>query len=163
MHSKIRCSSLYVVRYEPRDHLVVRLGDPGFPNVYTKADLPWIPVEYYTNFNKVRNDIKADIWAFATTIWEIFSHGKTPPLLYMTKNHKLPKPKGCNDNIYEIMLAGWSIEAHNRISPQLIFPKLIFVREKYIHPYQTISPIELSVNGSHRSMESYDTGINYYY
>lgn len=37
MHGKIRCGSLHVVKFNGTS-LVVRLGDPGFRNSYTKAE-----------------------------------------------------------------------------------------------------------------------------
>lgn len=41
--------------------------------------LHWIPPEYHSNSNNARETIKADVWAFATTLWEIFSYGASPP------------------------------------------------------------------------------------
>lgn len=45
--------------------------------------LPWIPFEYHSNPNRARTDFKAEIWAYATTIWEIFSRGEMPLLQYV--------------------------------------------------------------------------------
>lgn len=40
--------------------------------------LPWIPIEYHTSMQLAASDFKADIFAYATTIWEIFSKGIKP-------------------------------------------------------------------------------------
>lgn len=42
--------------------------------------LPWIPFEYHNNLEQAKLDFKAEIWAYATTIWEIFSNGRAPTL-----------------------------------------------------------------------------------
>lgn len=39
---------------------------------------PWIPFEYHNNMDAARNDYKAEMWAYATTLWEIFSGGHIP-------------------------------------------------------------------------------------
>lgn len=40
--------------------------------------IPWIPVEYISQLAQAKEDYKAEIWAFSTTLWEIFSHGIKP-------------------------------------------------------------------------------------
>lgn len=40
--------------------------------------IPWIATEYLGDMLKVTTDINADVWAFCTTMWEIFSHGMKP-------------------------------------------------------------------------------------
>lgn len=49
--------------------------------VFHLADFsePWIPVE---NCRKLENptDLKSDLFAYATTLWEIFSRGRVPIL-----------------------------------------------------------------------------------
>lgn len=36
----------------------------------------WIPVECYTNLDYAKRSTAADVWAFATTLWEIFTFGE---------------------------------------------------------------------------------------
>lgn len=38
VHGRIRCSSLFVIRYKAPDMLLVRLGDPGFQKAYTENE-----------------------------------------------------------------------------------------------------------------------------
>lgn len=40
--------------------------------------LPWIPYEYHKNLERAKIDYKTDIWAYATTLWQIFSRGRSP-------------------------------------------------------------------------------------
>lgn len=40
--------------------------------------LPWIPFEYHNCMEQAKYDFKAEVWAYSTTIWEIFSRGRTP-------------------------------------------------------------------------------------
>lgn len=37
--------------------------------------LPWIPPEFYSDLESAKKSSQADIWALATTMWEIFSKG----------------------------------------------------------------------------------------
>jgi hypothetical protein len=39
----------------------------------------WIPTECYSNFDHARGSVAADVWAFGTTLWEIFAYGECPP------------------------------------------------------------------------------------
>lgn len=38
IHGRIRCASVYVIRYEVPNMLLVRLGDPGFQKTYTQNE-----------------------------------------------------------------------------------------------------------------------------
>lgn len=39
----------------------------------------WIPTECYSNFDFAHGSVAADVWAFGTTLWEIFAYGECPP------------------------------------------------------------------------------------
>lgn len=39
------------------------------------CSIPWIPPEFYTDLASAKKSLQADIWALATTMWEIFSKG----------------------------------------------------------------------------------------
>lgn len=36
----------------------------------------WIPIECYTNLEFAKRSTAADVWAFSTTLWEIFMFGE---------------------------------------------------------------------------------------
>jgi len=43
------------------------------------CSIHWIPTEFYSNFDFARGSVAADVWAFGTTLWEIFAYGECPP------------------------------------------------------------------------------------
>ncbi|XP_037047669.1 tyrosine-protein kinase hopscotch isoform X3 [Bradysia coprophila] len=154
IHGKIRCSSLHVVQFNGTS-LVVRLGDPGFHHSYTKADFPWIPVEYYATPQRVTTDFKAEIFSYATTVWEIFSKGVKPPLQNsLASRRRLPQPKSCPIDIYEIMLSGWDVPERRFSSPQHVFSTLISTRERNQKVYERIEPLILNGERDHVSTSS---------
>lgn len=84
-----------------------------------------------------RKNLKADIWAYATTLWEIFSRGAVvniaDPKTFFLRGDRPIKPEECStiSVIYEIMLRGWDADPDRRFSPQSIFSKLLTAR-KYL-------------------------------
>ena len=70
-----------------------------------------------------RFSIKSDVWSFGVTISEVLTKGAMP-YPGMKKNHqvlealeggyRMPKPEGCPDAIYQIMLRCWSREPADR-------------------------------------------------
>ncbi|KAH7966577.1 hypothetical protein HPB49_017871 [Dermacentor silvarum] len=76
VHGKIRCRNILVSQHEA-NAFYVKLSDPGLL-VYMNEDIHWIPPEFYNNLNMAKSSIKADTWAFGTTLWEIFSYGEPP-------------------------------------------------------------------------------------
>ena len=38
----------------------------------------WVPVEYFDQLQSAAYSPAADVWAYGTTLWEIFSYGQTP-------------------------------------------------------------------------------------
>lgn len=92
--------------------------------------LPWIPFEYHQNMELAKLDFMAEIWAYATTLWEIFSHGRPPTLKeYYASKRRLQRPRDCPEDMYEIMKEGWQETPDRRFSPQAVFSKLIIARE----------------------------------
>ncbi|XP_067640532.1 tyrosine-protein kinase hopscotch [Eurosta solidaginis] len=156
-HGFIRCSNLFVTKFEQKSNLIkAKIGDPGLRRTYTYEDLPWIPQELYNNLNSVHGDPYADVWAFATTTWEIFAYGK-PPLeelncvgkpnkvaekLQMNRSQTggiLPKPsENCPEAIYYTMLDGWNLDATKRFRSQEIFARICAINEKLISNYESV-------------------------
>lgn len=125
--------------------LETKLGDPGIDRPYTKEDMPFIPVEYLKDPEKAKTDIKADLWAYATTMYEIFSRGKKitwseqkskelhrhkvyePPQEF----HSYPDAK----DLYDIMLEGWGQDPDARFSFQSVLSRLNFVYDRLVGNY----------------------------
>lgn len=38
----------------------------------------WMPVEFFADMSLAKRSVVGDIWAFATTLWEVFSYGQSP-------------------------------------------------------------------------------------
>ena len=47
---------------------------------YYYFSVHWIPPECYYDFKLAKTIPSADVWAFGTTLWEIFSFGATPDM-----------------------------------------------------------------------------------
>lgn len=135
MHGRIRCSTLEVTKYSQDRELIVKLGDPGIPTDYNINDVPWIPIEHYENLNESRKNLKADIWAYATTLWEIFSRGTSPLAVlnhgdimsHFRTGNRLSKPLECNvlPAIHSLMTLGWDNDPDRRPQPQIICATLV--------------------------------------
>jgi len=41
--------------------------------------LYWIPTEFYNSIELARKSPQADIWAFSSTLWELFNYGIVLP------------------------------------------------------------------------------------
>ncbi|XP_050332636.1 tyrosine-protein kinase hopscotch [Bactrocera neohumeralis] len=158
-HGSIRCSNMYVTKFDPRSHIIeTKIGDPGLRRSYSNEDLPWIPQEYYNNLKGVHGDMYVDAWAFATTLWEIFSYGKSPleelnctgnpkkiaEKLQMNRSKRdggiLPKPtENLDDSIYCIMLDGWQSDAHKRFNYIKIFAIINGFKERRTVNYESVN------------------------
>lgn len=135
VHGRIRCSTLQVMHFEPNSQLVVKLGDPGLPLDITTQDVPWIPIEDYDDLSHSRKNLKGDIWAYATTLWEIFSRGAQlnlqNPVQFFRDGERPPKPADCAmlPGIHDLMIRGWDEDPDKRFSPQKIFSRLLEASE----------------------------------
>lgn len=169
VHSMIRCSTIHVVTWN-EDRLVVRLGDPGINNTFTEADQPWIPVEYHGpgRLKMSKLDLKTDIWAYCTTLWQIFSSGRKPnkDCFSRSETSVLPKPHECPDKLYAIMRKGWDRDPEKRFEPQSLFTWLYHIRQEFEHYYQPMAPravavarnVNSNVDSSHRNGDSTSLG-----
>lgn len=139
VHGRIRCSTLQVMYFKPNSEFVVKLGDPGLPTEFSERDVPWIAIENYDNLSACRKNLKSDIWAYATTIWEIFSRGAPinlpDPVQFFKSGERLPRPAECAmlpdvlSSIYGLMLLGWDEDPDRRFSSQKIFSRLLDASE----------------------------------
>lgn len=119
------------MEFVPGEKLIVKLGDPGLPMEYTDQDVPWIAIEDYKDLSASRKNLKSDIWAYATTMWEIFSRGAVlnphDPKQFFMSGNRPPKPKECAmlPGIHDLMLTGWDVDPERRFSPQRIFSRIL--------------------------------------
>ncbi|XP_063698836.1 tyrosine-protein kinase hopscotch isoform X2 [Culicoides brevitarsis] len=145
VHGRIRCCNVFVKSYDKNSSLIVKLGDPGLPRLYDISDMPWIPVEHYQNLEKAKTDVKTDVWAFATTIWEIFSHGADinipNPVQFFANGSRLSPPEECRDRkeIWDIMKEGWDEDPDKRFSTQFVLSRLTIARNRIDSNYSEIN------------------------
>ncbi|KAG1679050.1 Tyrosine-protein kinase JAK2 [Nymphon striatum] len=121
-HGKIRCRNIFVNRFNNKE-LKVKLGLPGMSE-YTREEIHWIPPEYHDNLNAAKGCFGTDIWAFGTTIWEIFSFGEHPVSINAEEiganrsfDNFLDFPSECNDAVSDLIKNCWNIEADFRPKP----------------------------------------------
>lgn len=132
-----------MTNFVPNGQLVIKLGDPGLPIEFTVHDIPWIAIEDYGDLSASRKNLKGDIWAYATTLWEIFSRGAplnmANPMQFFTSGDRPSKPLDCAmlPGIYDLMMRGWDIDPDKRFSPQKIFSRLLDASE--LKKYDNIS------------------------
>ncbi|XP_075155140.1 tyrosine-protein kinase hopscotch [Haematobia irritans] len=138
IHAYIRCSNLYVTKFDTTTQLLeAKLSDPGFPRDYRPDEIPWIPFEYHNNLNAAKKDPDVDVWAFATTVWEIFSRGKpvgnvTTPMLrqnYRRDGSILRIPDNCPQEMAEIMMDGWNTDPEKTFNHMRIIEHLSCIKE----------------------------------
>ncbi|XP_069675687.1 tyrosine-protein kinase hopscotch [Periplaneta americana] len=184
IHGNIRCRKLLVAAHDDNTFLV-RLADPGLHS-FNSSDIHWVPTECYPNFDFARGSIAADVWAFGTTMWEIFSYGECPPestsissmKKYYQSGKKLPLPSGCPVDIYRLMLECWDLDPYRRKKPQAIMRDINQIlyqvfNSRRVHSYATAfsrvfrglgNSTENSVTDSNASMFSgvtEDTYVDY--
>lgn len=68
-HNNIRCHSLLVSRHQDKQFLV-KLSEPGDP-VLDETSVHWIPMEHHSHPPTSKHDPSTDVWAFATTAWQV--------------------------------------------------------------------------------------------
>ncbi|XP_067002399.1 tyrosine-protein kinase hopscotch [Anabrus simplex] len=152
VHGKIRCHKLLVAAHNENSFLV-RLGDPGL-HKYSTYDIHWIPVECHFNFDTARSSVAADVWAFGTTLWEIFARGEPLPdritnlealRKFYQSGRRLPRPRGCTTDIYKLMEECWDRDLHQRKKPQAIMRDINQIlyqvfNSRRAHSYATAFP-----------------------
>jgi len=73
--------------------------------------------------NRVSNiSFHSDVWAFGILMWEVFSNGERPYAAFddadivpeLARGQRLPRPAGCPEPIFNLMVACWSQSPSNR-------------------------------------------------
>ncbi|XP_017023104.1 tyrosine-protein kinase hopscotch [Drosophila kikkawai] len=144
IHNYIRCSNLYVTKYDPGSGgrepvLDAKISDPGYPRPYRESDSPWIPTKYYRNLQAAKKDLATQLWAFATTTYEIFTRCRKD-LRQLTQadlqrqrlldGNILPllDPDICPPPIFETIMDGWSEDPTKRFKHHDIFSRLVSIK-----------------------------------
>lgn len=104
----------------------------------TKFPIKWAPPEVlcYTRFSS-----KSDVWAYGVLIYEIFTCGKVPygratnaEVVHQVQvGQRLERPRGCPQDVYEVMKNCWETEPDERPSFRMLkfhLERLIEARER---------------------------------
>ena len=111
------------------DHMICKVADFGLARIidedvyeaHTGAKFPikWTAPEaaLYNRFT-----IKSDVWSFGIVIYEIITYGRFPypgmtnaqVLEALQQGYRMPRPMGCPDKLYDVMLDCWKEEPASR-------------------------------------------------
>lgn len=126
VHGKIRCKNLFVNQHD-ENAFTIKLGDPGLHHTYSSNEVHWIPIECYSKLELTKRSPAADVWAFATTLWEIFTFAECSPpgdhtqaMKFYRNGQRLPQPPKCPNDVYQVMLECWDVDQYKRKKPQAI-------------------------------------------
>ena len=108
VHGSIRCHNLLVSAYTPST-LKVKLSDP-LSNWSREA--PWIAPEEQPDAVATA---AGDVWAFGTTLWEIFCYGRKPAFPDVGD---LVCPFGCPEEVWKLIHGCWETLPEGRKQPQ---------------------------------------------
>ncbi|XP_060536177.1 uncharacterized protein LOC132708084 [Cylas formicarius] len=157
VHGKIRCRKLMVSSHD-ENSFTVKLTDPGVHTSYEPSEVHWIPVEYHgRNLEHFKKTTAADVWALATTLYEIFTYGADIKISLSANyqpdyeqtirwyaSRRLQRPPDCPNEIYTLMLECWEADPHRRKQPQAIsrdINQLLYqvYNSRKNHSYATVS------------------------
>lgn len=121
---------------------------------------------------------RTDIWAYATTLWQMFNRGYVPTsrevkstfdfkpncftiflssFQYNMWKMRLPPPPDCPRDVYELMIESWDVAPDRRVAPQMIFAKLTAARAMAGHAYTAVKTKTNFSNGSVISTQTDET------
>ena len=171
VHGFIHCGNVYVAEHQS-NVFRVKLGDPGIFTEYGIEHVHWLPIEMLVVDRPSRQhcNSKSDVWALATTYWQIFSKGQSPMQEldpeearreYLLGN-RLPRPgklKFSLGPIYEIMRECWNPRVDMRKEPQAIMRDMNHIlykvfNSKRVNAYMTIDDGDNSSNSNTITIEN---------
>ncbi|KAH1006252.1 hypothetical protein HUJ05_007002 [Dendroctonus ponderosae] len=112
IHGRVRCRKLMVYQHNEKG-FIVKLTDGGVNTPHVDEDIHWTAPECY--ITKDRRSPEADIWALATTFYEIFAWGEPIPthraaselMKWYENGNRLSKPIDCPEEVYNLMIQAW--------------------------------------------------------
>lgn len=119
IHGKLRCHNIFVSKARP---IEIKVADPlGTYNI--REDQAFIPPEVFGRSDKTCfsvYDSGIDVWAFGTTLWQVFSNGRRPaPGCFANKD--LLRPKDCWRRMWDIIESCWVLDPGRRATPQTLY------------------------------------------
>ena len=155
IHGNIQCDKVFVMSHDPGKSFKIKLGEPGIPNFKRPNLIYWMPLQMLRQGELCweKCNIKSDVWAFATTLWQIFCNGEDPlaePFRNFdgtVGNFLLPQPTCLSGTLgqiyYEVMLNCWQQDLKQQKAPQEIMKDMNQVlyrvfNSKHINAYVTI-------------------------
>ena len=156
-HGNVRCSNVFVVEHTDAN-FKVKLGDCSLSSHYGADQVHWLPLELLMEERPTpaQCSSKGDVWAAATTFWQIFSGGVTPlqgrdseeARTWYIEGKRLKRPAALESAnlgpIYRVMLECWAPRPEQRKEPQALMRDMnqlmyrVFNSRK-IHSYITIN------------------------
>jgi hypothetical protein len=136
VHCDLALRNILVFRFDASDcdQVHVKITDYGLASTGTYVQVStssvgdgvpfrWMPPE---SILRRRWSEKSDVWAFAVTVWEMFTHGLVPYTFISSDSevgqrvvagHRLERPMTpteCPPEVFGVMLKCWEQEAHAR-------------------------------------------------
>ena len=156
-HGNVRCSNVFVVEHTDAN-FKVKLGDCSLSSHYGADQVHWLPLELLMEEKPTPAQCtsKGDVWAAATTFWQIFSGGVTPlqgrdseeARTWYIEGKRLKQPAALESPslgpIYRVMLECWAPGPDQRKEPQALMRDMnqlmyrVFNSRK-VHSYITIN------------------------
>nr|CAH8832670.1 unnamed protein product [Trichobilharzia regenti] len=133
--------------------LTRKVGSDTAEDAYTftggKVPIRWTAPEaiMYRKFT-----ISSDIWSFGIVAWELFSLGERPywnwtnqaVIAMVEKGYRLPAPKACSDDIYQIMTACWDNNPEYRPKFSSICEQINVSIDKYLQTCRKVDYLNIN-------------------
>jgi len=119
----------------------------------SKLPVKWTAPEGL-QFAKFTN--KSDVWSYGICVWELFSKGSVPyagmtnteSTQKIFQGYRLPKPDSCPEEVFNLVLRCWSMNAAERPTFDEIVQKLMAFNEPQPIPVITAKDLNNSKNDS---------------